>query len=321
MGVSFISQIKRRLLLAAVGVSLAAALPAAQAADASLVRIGYQKGGVLLLVKTQGLLDKRLNALGYKTQWIEFAAGPQMLEGLNVGAIDFAGTGAPPPVFAQANGTDFVYVGAEPVALQGEAVIVKADSPLRSVADLKGKRIALQKGSSSHYLLIVALAKAGLRYEDVQPVFLTPGDARAAFEKGAVDAWIIWDPHLAIVQKAVSLRVLADYTGLQPPWSFYEARREFAARRGDALKAILQQIAETDVWQADHSKEVIDLVAPVLGVDKAALEISQRRARFGVVPINDAIVADQQKVADIFLTQKLIRERIDVKAQVWVPGH
>ena len=197
----------------AAGTLLASSLPWAQTPRAEL-RIGYQKSASLfVLQKAQGTLEKRLAAQNVSVRWVEFPAGPQLLEGLNVGSVDVGYVGEAPPIFAQAAGANFVYIGHEPAAPEAEAIVVVKDSPIRSVADLKGRKVALNKGSNVHYLLVRALEKAGLKYTDVQPVFLAPADARAAFEKGAVDAWAIWDPFLAAVQKQTGARIVADGRG------------------------------------------------------------------------------------------------------------
>jgi sulfonate transport system substrate-binding protein len=171
------------------GAALAAALSLPAFADeARTLRIGFQKGGGLLgLLKAQGRLEKVLAAQGWGLSWHEFPAGPQLLEALNAGGVDFGYTGAPPPIFAQAAGKDIVYVGAEPSG-------VKPGSALASVADLKGRRVAVQKGSSANFLLVAALQKAGVAFTEIQPIYLAPADARAAFESDRVDAWSIWDP-------------------------------------------------------------------------------------------------------------------------------
>ena len=128
-----------------------------QAHAAETLRIGYQKYGTLVLLKAKGTLEKRLAADGVQVQWTEFPGGPQLLEGLNVGSIDFGVTGETPPVFAQAAGADLLYVAYEPPAPTSEAILVPKDSPIKSVAELKGKKVALNKGSNVHYLLVRAL--------------------------------------------------------------------------------------------------------------------------------------------------------------------
>ncbi|STD18970.1 alkanesulfonate transporter substrate-binding subunit [Enterobacter asburiae] len=148
---------------------------AAETAPESL-RIGYQKGSVsMVLAKSHQLLEKRFPDT--KFSWVEFPAGPQMLEALNVGSIDLGSTGDIPPIFAQAAGADLVYVGVEPPKPKAEVILVPENSDIKSVADLKGHKVAFQKGSSSHNLLLRALQEAGLKFTDIQPVYLTPADA------------------------------------------------------------------------------------------------------------------------------------------------
>ena len=185
--------------LAAV-LAAAVSLGAISQASADTLRIGYQKYGTLVLLRADGSLDKRLAEKGVDVRWTEFPAGPQLLEGLNVGSVDFGTTGETPPVFAQAAGADLLYVAHEPPAPLSEAILVPKDSPLKTAADLKGKRVAFNKGSNVHYLLVRALEDAGLSINDVTPVYLAPADARAAFERGSVDAWVIWDPFQAAAE-------------------------------------------------------------------------------------------------------------------------
>lgn len=304
----------RRHLIASL-----AALPAASFAAPGRLRIGFQKGGLLLLVKLRGSLEKALPNV--QVEWKEFPTGPTLLEALDAGAIDFGVTGAPPPVFAQAAGRDFVAVAAEPGLPHSEALAVRGDSPVQTVAQLRGKRIALAKGSSSHYLLLGALQKAGLKVSDVQPVFLGPADARAAFESGAIDAWVVWDPYLSILQAARPLRLLADYGSLapavQPPWSFYEARRAFAQANGPLLRDVIRALAAEGAWATANPEAASRLVAPLLGLNLDVVLAMHRRARFGAVPVTEAIAADQQRVADAFHAQGLIPKPIKVRDTFW----
>src|SRR3954464_11844605 len=207
---------RRREALVAGCAGLAAlvgGLPRAHAVGGQL-RIGYQKYGTLVLLKERGTLEKRLSAQGYDVTWTEFPGGPQLLEALNVGSIDFGTTGEAPPIFAQAAGAPIVYVGYEPPAPEAEAILVPKDSPLKSVADLKGKNVALNKGSNVHYLLVKALEKAGVGYSEIKTSFLPPADARAPVEKGAAAAWVIWDPFLAAAEAATGARQLTNGDGL-----------------------------------------------------------------------------------------------------------
>ncbi|GGX88095.1 aliphatic sulfonate ABC transporter substrate-binding protein [Massilia dura] len=306
-----------KILTALLALALLGALPA-RAVAAEPVRIGFQKGGGLLTaLKRQGAVEKAFAPAGTTVKWIEFPAGPQMLEALNAGSIDFGTTGAPPPVFAQAAGIDVVYVGAEPPPVASEAIIVKPDSPIRTVAQLKGKRIAFAKGSGSHLLLVAALNKAGLTIRDVKPIFLGPSEARAAFDGGSVDAWVVWDPYLAAAQKAYSARVVADYTGLLQANGFYLASRAFVKRSPQAVGTLLQQIALAGKWANTHRKEMVAIMAPQVGVAPDVIATWLGRQTAGVVPMDAAIVANQQKVADLFYREKLIPRPVTIATQAW----
>jgi sulfonate transport system substrate-binding protein len=286
-------------------------------APANVLRIGYQKSGLLAILKAQGALDEKLKPLGYSVKWFEFPAGPQLLEALNANSIDFGYTGAPPPVFAQAGGVHFVYVGAEPAGRHSEAIIVKNDSTLRNVADLKGKRVALQKGSSSNYLLLEALKHAGLQYGDIRPVYLAPADARAAFESGTVDAWVIWDPYYAAAQAALNARTLTDYADLNGAYNFYEATRDFAQQHPDVVGAILGQLRIAGQWVNAHPDQTSALIAPAVGLDSKLVETWVRRYPYGTTAVTDEIARSQQTVADAFYGAHLIPQRITVKDNIW----
>ena len=281
------------------------------------LRIGIQKYGSLVLLKERGLLEKRLAPQGWTVTWTEFPGGPQLLEALNVGAIDFGTTGEAPPIFAQAAGAPLLYVGYEPPAPQGEAILVPKDSPIADVAGLKGRKVALNKGSNVHYLLVKALEAAGLAYADIEPVYLPPADARAAFERGSVDAWVIWDPFLAAAQAATGARTLADGTGLVKNHQFYLASQSFAA-------------TEPAVVQGDHRRHRRD--RPLggrqhrrgRGIARAAhghpgpvLQVALDRMGYGVQPLDDAVTAEQQQIADTFHALGLLPKPITVKDVVW----
>src|SRR5882724_6177736 len=288
----------------------------AGAADLKL-RIGVQKYGTLVILQQRGTLEKKLLAQGISVQWTEFPAGPQLLEPLAVGSIDFGTTGEAPPVFAQAAGAALVYVGVEPPAPLGEAILVPKESTVAATADLKGKRIALNKGSNVHYLLVQALAKAGLKPADIRSVFLPPADARAAFERGSVDAWVIWDPFLAAAQEATQARVLRDGSGLVSNHQFYLASRGFADDHPDLLQVVLSEIAEVDRWAATHQEEVAHLLSPRTGISVESLKIALARLSYGVTPLDDSVIAEQQRIADSFHELGLIPTRISVRDAVW----
>jgi sulfonate transport system substrate-binding protein len=299
-----------------------AALPATLAQHSpsdSVVRIGYQKYGTLVLLKASGSLEKRLAPLHVEVQWTEFPAGPQLLEGLNVGSIDFGTVGEAPPIFAQAAGADLVYIGNEPAAPAAEAVIVPKNSPIKSVAELKGKKVAINKGANAHYLLVKVLEKAGVRYSDIDTVFLAPADARAAFERGSVDAWAIWEPFLSAAERQTGARILVNGQGVVSNHQFFLAARPYAAKRRDVVAIILEEVATVDEWAKTKPKEAATALQPEIGLDEPTLEQSLSRGGYGVKPITAAVLAEQQKIADTFYDLKLIPKHINVR-DATLPG-
>lgn len=320
------NSLRRRLLqivgLTALNWGLAGQIASAQtlkARDPELLRIGYQKSAVnLVILKQQGVLEKRFP--NTKVSWIEFPAGPQLLEALSVGSLEFGLTGDSPPVFAQAAGKDLLYVGAEPPKPDSSAILVLKDSPVKKLADLKGRKIALQKGSSAHYLLVRAVEKAGLQWSDIQPVYLAPADARAAFERKSVDAWAIWDPYYAATELALQPRVLATGRELSSNNSFYLASRPFATQHAAVVAVLFDELSRADRQAQENRKEVIKLIAGFSGLDAGVVSLFlQRRPKSPVGPLNAQTVADQQRVADAFLKLGLIPKPVTVAEIVWSP--
>ncbi|MDZ8025763.1 MAG: sulfonate ABC transporter substrate-binding protein [Nostoc sp. DedQUE01] len=289
-----------------------------QTANNTVVRIGYQKASTILYaLKANANLEKAFATSGASVTWSEFPAGPPMLEALNAGSIDFGYTGESPPIFAQAGGIPLVYVAYDPWSPKAEAILVPKDSPIKNVAELKGKRVAFAKGSNANYLLVKALEKAGLKYSDIQPKTLAPADARGAFESKNVEAWAIWDPYLAAAEAATGARTLTDGTGLAPNRGYYLAAKSFVDTKPDALKTILDEVKKTSDWAKSNSSDVAKLLSPALGIDAPVLEIAEKRREYDVLPLTDEVISKQQEVADTFYKIKLIPKEIKVKEIVW----
>jgi sulfonate transport system substrate-binding protein len=311
---------KRAAAVAVLSMTTALAGVGASYGQDKVVRIGFQKYGKLVLLKSKGTLEEKLKAAGYKVVWTEFPSGPPLLEALNVGAIDFGNTGEAPPIFAQAAGAPIQYVAYEPPAPKGEAILVPKDSKLTSVADLKGKKIALNKGSNVHYLLVKALEKAGVKYSEVEPVFLAPADARAAFERGAVDAWVIWDPFQAAAEAATGARPLADGTGIVSNYQFYFSSKKFIESDPRIVDLVLAQLSEVDDWAKGDIHAVAGQLAPTIGLPVGVVEIALRRQAYGIKPITDSVIADQQQVADTFFALGLLPKQIKISDVARRPG-
>lgn len=275
------------------------------------LRIGHQKGWLSIL-KGRGTLESRLAPLGVAVTWTEFNAGPVQLEALNVGAIDFGDVGEAPPIFAQAAGAPLVYVGATVPRPRLEAIVVPKGSAIQRVADLKGRRVAYNKGSNVQYFLARLLARNGLQYTDVQHLHLPPPDARAAFEKGAVDAWVIWDPFLAAAQKTLDAQLLVDATGVVNNRGYYFSSRDFSTRNADVLKIAVQEIHAIDTWASKNRPEAAAELSRVLGLDRSITELYLSRAAFGTALISRDLLAEQQAIADTFFELKLLPKRLNL---------
>src|ERR1700744_3001873 len=257
--------LQRVIAIAILSMSTVAAGVGASYGQDKVVRIGYQKYGKRVLLKGKGSLEEKLKPLGSKVWGAECPSGPPLLEALNVGAIDFGITGETPPIFAQAAGAPLVYLAYDPPAPRGEAILVPKDSPIKSVADLRGKKVALNKGSNVHYLLVRALEHAGLKYTDIQPVFLAPSDALAAFTRGSIDAWVIWDPYEAAAEASTGARVLTDGTGLVANYQFYFSSRKFLTENAKATDIVLEALNEADDWAKNNIDEVAEQLSPSVG--------------------------------------------------------
>ncbi len=288
-------------------------------AQAETLRIGYQKYGTLVLLKAKGTLEKRLAEHGVDVKWTEFPGGPQLLEGLNVGSVDFGVTGETPPVFAQAAGADLLYVANEPPAPSGEAILVAKDSPIKSVAELKGRKVALNKGSNVHYLLVRALEDAGLKYSDITPVYLPPADARAAFERGSVDAWVIWDPFQSAAEKQLQARTLRDGSGLVDNHQFYLATRTYAEKNPQVIGVLVEEIRGVGEWVKGNLDEATRQVAPLIGLSPEITRQAVERQGYGAQFITPDVVEAQQKIADTFTELKLIPRQLTIRDVIWTP--
>ncbi|MBV6289464.1 aliphatic sulfonate ABC transporter substrate-binding protein [Pseudomonas aegrilactucae] len=297
--------------LIGAGLALLGLASVAQADPASL-RIGYQKGSIaLVLAKEQGLLEKRF--AGTQVQWVEFPAGPQMLEALNIGSLDVGSTGDIPPLFAQAAGADLVYIGAEPAKPAAEVILVRSDSAVQDVAALKGRKVALQKGSSAHNLVLRALNKAGLSFKDIQPVYLSPADARAAFEHGSVDAWAVWDPYASLMLSEGHSRLLANGEGLGLSGPIYTARRGYAKDHAAFVQDLLAELTAAEALTRSQREQSLQILTRSMGLPEAVVaRYVDNRPPSPVLPITEAVVAAQQATADLFFENRLLPRRVDV---------
>ena len=313
---------RRTLTLTATAAALVAPLSWSSSAQAQTVpkevRIGWQKGSpILVLARRQQVLEKRLKTLGIESvKWIEFQFGPPLLEALGAGAVDLGVVGDTPPIFAQAGGSNLVYAAASPTGQS--AVLVPKNSPIKTLADLKGKKVAFSKGSSAHNITVKALALAGLSIKDITPIYLSPADATAAFNGGNIDAWTVWDPYYAIAETRYEARVIADTSDKRlESASYYVAHRDFATQYPSVLFAVLDELRKLTVKAGQNREELATVAAEATGIDVKAWLMAFKRAEFSLGPVSDTHIAQQQQLADTFHALGIIPKKIHVQDIVW----
>jgi sulfonate transport system substrate-binding protein len=308
-------------LASVAGVALSSAVRAEE--RPTVVRIGTQKGGFFFpAVRQRHTVEEAFKPLGVDVQWIDFQFGPPLLEAINVGSLDFGYVGDAPPIFAQAANARIRYAAAVKQGGGTQAIVVRKESPIKSLADLKGKRIAFGKGSSAHNLLVATLEKAGLTWSDIEPIPLAPADATAAFAQGAVDAWAIWDPYLALAELKGDARVLVFAKDIHQPNAFVIVRADFVEKYPSAVTRLNDVFASEGIWANAHHEEVAQAQAAATGVDIEAIRRFVERSNYSVVPVDGDIIRIQQSVADRFTRLGLIPKPVRVADIVWkwTPG-
>ncbi|MDD1507585.1 aliphatic sulfonate ABC transporter substrate-binding protein [Pseudomonas sp. CNPSo 3701] len=299
-----------------------AAAPLANAGEQ--LRIGYQKSSTLIsLLKSQGTLEKALADQDVTISWHEFPSGQPLLESLNVGNIDLSADVADTvPVFAQAAGADLAYFAQEAPSPHAQAIVVREDSPIKSLADLKGKKVAVTKAAGVHYLLIAALAKAGLKFSDIEPAYLTPADGRAAFENRKVDAWVTWEPFLSGAQQQLPTRILADGEGLADYQRYYLTSASFARNHPQVLQIVFAELVKTGDWLRANPRQGAEVLSPLWGnLDPAIVEKANAKRSYQVRLVKPDSLAEQQKIADAFLAAGLLPKAVDARqVNIWSPA-
>ena len=283
-----------------------------------VLTIGFQKSQIgSLVARQQKFLEQEFP--NTKIEWKEFPAGPQMLEALSAGSVDIGSVGNIPPIFAQAGNKTITYIAYEPVPAKALALIVPQDSKIKSIEDLKGKKIALQKGSAAHDLLNKILAKAGLNWKDISPIWLPPAEAKAAFTKKSVDAWVSWDPYLSLTERDTNVRTVIDDSSFPAAYQFYIANPDYLKAHPDAVNKFILASNQANVWIKNHPKESLDYYAKTIGLetDIAQKYLDKRSKDLRVSPIDEVVIKSQQDIADNFYNEKLIPIKIDIKKTVW----
>jgi sulfonate transport system substrate-binding protein len=270
----------------------------------------------LKLLRARGALERGLLELGYQVEWKHYPSGIRLVEAFRRGELSIGVVGEGPPIFAQASEVPIVYVAAEAPAPEGEAIVVHHDSPIRSVAGLRGRRVALLRGSNAHYLLIRALEEAGVAYADVSAKFVFQDAARAKFQHRDVDAWVIGDPTLAEVQQHLPVRVLRDGRGLTTNPAYYVASADFAQEHPPVIALFRRELEAVQRWALQNLEEAAVSLAPQLGMAREAVGLALKRS-LGESLRRPEIIASQQRVADAFFKLKLIPRAVSVAEAAW----
>jgi sulfonate transport system substrate-binding protein len=291
--------------------------------DVEKIVIGFQKSHLnLITLKTEeSLIQKHFP----KTQieWKEFPAGPQMLEALSAGSVDIGSVGNTPPIFAQSGNKELRYVAYEQSHPQTQAIIIADNNDqIQNLADLKGKRIALQRGSSAHDLLDKILQKANLQWSDITPIWLPPADARAAFDKKTVDAWVAWEPFLSVALDTGHAKILSDSAPFGRSYSFIIANPNFVQKHPQAVNQFINASNDAAHWIIKNPDKALTNYAATIGLDKTITQkiINKRFQPSLIHPINQEVLQSQQKIANRFAQEKLIPQKIDVTQVAFNPA-
>jgi sulfonate transport system substrate-binding protein len=314
---------RRHFIKQALGGPIAFALAGgrSEAAVEHKLRFSYQHSSTLLtILKEKQILEKRLGARGYDISWSLFGS---VIEPMNAGSVDFhADVADAVPVFTQSAGARLTFYAKEDPSPSAEAIIVHADSPIRTIADLKGRTVGVSKGSGCHFLLAAALKREGLSFQDIRPAYLESAAGAAAFQGRSIDAWVIWDPFLAITQSKEAVRVIADGTGITSYFRYYFVNDSFAAEHPEIVQIVFDALVETGQWVKSNQRATAELLAPLWGdVSAETVEVVNSRRSYVVRPVEKEALSEQQMIADTFFEAGLIPKKlVATDVRIWHPA-
>lgn len=279
-----------------------------------VVRVGYQKGNTINILKESGFLEEALEPEGYTVEWKEFTHGNTLMEGLATGHIDFGHAADGPGIFAQAGNKPIVYVGADLPNPEGVGVLVHKDSGIDSIEDLKGKKIGALKGGNHHYLAILAVEEAGLSVDDIEWVYLQDAaQMRTSFETKKIDVLATYDPFFAATELDLDTINLTEGKHYDyPNRTFYFANEAFNDANPELVQSMLDALDKSDQWANENKPEVVKLISEMLGIDEDVIKRATDRREFGVNRINEEIIATQQLQADAYYEIGLTPVEVDV---------
>ncbi|HYX13389.1 MAG TPA: aliphatic sulfonate ABC transporter substrate-binding protein [Nostoc sp.] len=288
-----------------------------QAQTAKVINLAYQSSGDI--VKSKKTVEPRFKALGVTVNWVgPFAAGPQLIKALNEGKVDIGNVGETPPIFDQAARPglipEVVYLtGRTPSDGTNQGIVVKANSPIKKVADLKGKKIAFQVGSNAQLLLAKALQEVGLKISDIQIVALTPPEARDAFIQDKADAWVGGDPLLAGVEKTTPILNLRNAARINTLGGFYIGRRAFITQNPQLVRVFLEEAQKVGEEAEKNPSVYAKILVDEQKLDPSVAQKVASRRTYRLRRLTPAIIAEQQGVADFYFAEKIISRKIDIK--------
>jgi sulfonate transport system substrate-binding protein len=289
---------------------LAGAMPIAGAQVA--LRVGDQKGNSQAVMEAAGVLKD----VPYRIEWKEFVAAAPLLEALGAGAIDTGLVGDAPFTFAAAANVPVKAITAIRQSREGLAILVPPNSPIKSFGDLRGRKIATGRGSIGHQLILAALEAKGWTTNDVQLVFLTPSNAKVAYSQGSVDAWSTWEPYVSQEEVLFKSRVIITGEGLTPGLSFTVATPDAIRDKREALADFVRRLTAARAWSQDHVDGYAENWGKLMNIPSTVAVNWLSRAKITIAPIDDAVVADEQKTIDLYLRAGLIKQKLDAGAIV-----
>lgn len=293
------------LITAVITLSTSAA---AFAADAIVLRVGDQKGGNRSLLEISGLAKD----LPYKIEWSEFPAAAPILEAINAGALDVGYTGDLSFLTVYASGAPIKAIGGTRSDARTQAILVRGDSPIKTAADLKGKRLAGTRGGWGQFLINATLEKAGSRIEEATFAPLGPVDAKIALLAGSIDAWAVWEPYISYAKLKDNARVVADGEGLTPTITFIVASDNAIAAKRAAVQDLVQRLNKARLWSLDHLAEYAKSTAELTKLPEDVLLAAYTAQKTSPIAINEAVVKEVQAASDRATRYGILGKTLDV---------
>jgi len=286
----------------------------AASSDLQTVTVGYQKGDPFDIAKQRGEFVKKMKTKGYKVVWKEFQDGNSLMQALKAGSINYARTGDTPPVSALSTGTKLTYVAAGASKAKGSGILVSKNSSISSIKELKGKKVAYTKGTSSQYMILAALKKAGLSADDITWVNMDQSSASVAFSKGKVDAWATWDPYTSQAEITQNAKLLTNGVGITNNRDYILALQSYAKENTETSKYLIKYLEEDMQWANSNHDELIKMMSDSLKVSKSVVKKMVERRTYGISAMNSTYAEEEQEIADLFYEDNLVENKVTISS-------